>query len=178
MMLSIFDSLIFLYKHLQALEHKVYSSVMAQKFTKATVWLQPGQYSVPANLPEAFLGFPSGRTKTIPFSMDSPDIPKEWIDSKLEFKVLGPFISKDGAFGETVFYHGKTKSLLVTDTVVEVTDEVPSIYDSDLTPILFHARDTITDVVQDTEETRKKGWRRIVLFGLFFMPSAITIKDA
>jgi hypothetical protein len=58
-----------------------------------------------------------------------------------------------------------------------VTEEVPAIYDSDPSPLLYHARDTITDNVQDTPETRKKGWRRIVLFGLYFTPSAITIKD-
>ena len=52
------------------------------------------------------------------------------------------------------------------------------IYDSDPAPLLYHARDTITDMVQDTPETRVKGWKRVVLFGLFFMPSAITIKDA
>lgn len=161
-----------------AIEHKVYSSVMAQKFKNSKVWLQPGQYSFPSNLPDSFLGFPSSRTEILPFSMDSPNVPNEWKESNLEFKILGPFISKDGAFGEAVFYHGGTKTLMVTDTVVEVTDEVPSIYDKDLNPILYHARDTVTDAVTDTIETRKKGWRRIVLFGLFFMPSAITIKDA
>jgi len=66
---------------------------------------------------------------------------------------------------------------LVTDTVVEVTDEVPEIYNDDPKPLLYHARDTVTDVVQDTPETRKKGWRRVVLFGLFFTPGAIVIKD-
>ena len=43
---------------------------------------------------------------------------------------------------------------------------------------MYHARDTITDVVTDTPETRTRGWKRIVLFDLFFMPFAITIKDA
>lgn len=161
----------------QAIEHKVYSSVMAQKFTKSQVWLQPGQYSFPTNLPESFLGFPSSRTRTIPPSADSPSVPQDWKDSGLDFRILGPFISRDGAFGEAVFYHGPTKTLLVTDTVVEVTDEVPSIYDLDPSPLLYHARDTVTEVVQDTEEVRKTGWRRVILFGLFFMPSAITIKD-
>jgi len=113
----------------------------------------------------------------MPTSMESQSVPKEWADSSLEFKTLGPYFSRDGAFGETVFYHGKTKSLMVTDTVIEVTDDVPSIYDSDVKPLLYHARDTVTDVVQDSEAVRKKGWRRIVLFGLFFMPSAITVKD-
>lgn len=91
---------------------------------------------------------------------------------------MGPVISRDGAFGETVFFHKDTKTLLCTDTVVEVTDDVPKIFDSDPNPLLYHARTTITDIVEDTEEIRKQGWRRVVLFGLFFMPSAIDIKDA
>lgn len=161
-----------------AIEHKVYTSVMAQKFPTSQVWLQPGQYSFPSNLPESFLGFPASRTKLIPSDTNSPDIPQEWRDSGLEYQILGPFISRDGAFGETVFYHQPTKTLMVTDTVVEVTDEVPSIYDLDPKPLLYHARDTATEIVQDTPATRKRGYRRVILFGLFFQPSAIQIKDA
>ena len=158
-----------------ALEHKVYTGVFAQKFPNAQVWVQPGQYSSPVNLPTSFLGFPLGRTRTIPSSMD--EAPQEWKDN-FEFRTLGPFISKDGAFGETVFYHPTTKTLICTDTVVEVSEEVPSIYDYDPKPLLYHARDTVTDVVQDNPETRRKGWRRVQLFGLYFTPSAIDIKDA
>jgi hypothetical protein len=87
-------------------------------------------------------------------------------------------ISRDGAFGETVFLHKDTKTLIVTDTVLEVTEEVPEICALDPGPLLYHARDTITQIVENTEEVRKRGWRRIALFGLFFTPSAIDIKDA
>lgn len=157
-----------------ALEHKAYAGVFAQKFPTAEVYLQPGQYSVPVNLPEPFLGFPLGRTFTMPQTPE--EAPEEWRD-EFDWATLGPIISRDGAFGETVFHHKATKTLLVTDTAVQVTDEVPAIYDTDPSPLLYHARDTVTDVVQDTPQTRAKGWRRVVLFGLFFMPSAITIKD-
>jgi hypothetical protein len=158
-----------------ALEHKAYTGVFAQKFPKAQVWVQPGQYSSPINLPTVFLGFPKGRTRTIPKTME--EAPQEWKDN-FEFRILGPFISKDGAFGEAVFYHRATKTLICTDTVVEVSEEIPPIYDFDHAPLLYHARDTITDVVEDTPETLKKGWRRVQLFGLYFTPSAIDIKDA
>jgi len=157
-----------------ALEHKVYTGVFAQKFPEAQVWLQPGQYAFPNNLPDAFLGFPASRTKPIPKTME--EAPQEWRDN-FEFRILGPFISKDGAFGETVFYHPTTKTLICTDTVVEVSEEIPPIYDYDHKPLLYHARDTVTDIVQDTPETLKKGWRRVQLFGLYFTPSAIDIKD-
>lgn len=67
--------------------------------------------------------------------------------------------------------------MIVTDTVLEVTEEVPEICEVDPTPLLYHARDTVTQVVENTPEVRKIGWRRIALFGLFFTPSAIDIKD-
>jgi len=157
-----------------AIEHKVYAGVFAQKFPDAEVWLQKGQYSFPNDLPASFLGFPSSRTKVMPDSIK--DAPSEWSD--FEFETLGPIISRDGAFGETVFFHKDTKTLLCTDTVVEVTEEVPKIFERDTRPLLYHARDTVQEVVEDTEEVRMRGWRRLVLFGLFFTPAAIEIQDA
>jgi hypothetical protein len=41
--------------------------------------------------------------------------------------------------------------------------------------LLYHARDSIQDVVQDTPEIRRKGWRRMVQFGLVFFPSQIEV---
>lgn len=86
--------------------------------------------------------------------------------------------SRDGAFGETVFLHKDTKTLIVTDTALEVTEEVPEICALQPDPLLYHARDTITEVVDNTPEVQKRGWRRIALFGLYFTPSSIDIKDA
>jgi hypothetical protein len=172
-----------------ALEHKVYASNMGQKFHYTTIWLTPGQYSFPFNLPEVpYLGFPTGnRTKIIPYTnVDSTnekqhytvyDWPGYWDTNEIQSDILGPIISRDGAFGETVLFHRPTNTLIVTDTCVQVTDEVPKIYKTDTKPLLYHARDTITDIVYDTPETRRKGWKRVVLFGLYFMPSAIMIKD-
>jgi len=156
-----------------AIEHKVYAGVFAQKFPEAQVWLQRGQYSFPTDLPDSFLGFPLGRTNTLPLNKE--DAPEEW-KKDFDWDTLGPVISRDGAFGETVFYHKETKTLLCTDTVLEVTEEVPAIFDSDHTPLLYHARDYMEEKLDDSEEVRKKGWRRVVLFGLFFSPQAIRIK--
>ena len=158
-----------------ALEHKAYAGVLAQKFPQAEVWLAPGQYSFPVNLPNLFLGFPSSRTKTIPERTE--DAPEDWREN-FDFLTLGPFKSRDGAFSETVFRHKESKTLIVTDTVLEVTEEVPEILELDPSPLLYHARDTVTQIVEDTPETRKIGWRRVALFGLYFTPSAIDIKDA
>merc|ERR1712176_663144 len=133
----------------------------------------PGQYSFPQNLPTPFLGFPLGRTNEFPATKE--EAPEDW--KEFDYRTLGPLISKDGAFGETVFFHKPTQTLLVTDTVQEVSDEVPKIFEDDPKPLLYHARNTITEVIEDSPENRARGWRRIVLFGLFFMPGALMVKD-
>lgn len=58
-----------------------------------------------------------------------------------------------------------TKTLLVTDMVVKVEDQVPEIVCEDPRPLLFHARDNALERVEDTPEVRLKGWRRIVQVG-------------
>jgi hypothetical protein len=158
-----------------ALEHKAYAGVFAQKFPGAQVWLQPGQYSFPVDLPDSFLGYPKDRTNLMPATIDQA--PADW-QKDFDLATLGPIISRDGAFGETVFFHKDTNTLLVTDTALQASDDIPKIYETDHAPLLFHARDTVTDIVKDTPETLRKGWRRIQLFGLYFMPSPIIIKDA
>jgi len=56
-----------------------------------------------------------------------------------------------------------------------VTENPPKIIEEDPRAMLFHARDSIKDFVVDTEESRKKGWRRMVQFGLVFFPSQIDV---
>lgn len=154
-----------------AIEHKNYAGVFAQKFPSAQVWLQPGQYSVPVDLPSNWLGFPGGRTRVLPNNVADTPWAKDFDQA-----TLGPLISRDGCFGETAFFHRATKTLIVTDTVVQIDERPPPIYGIDPKPLLYHARDTITQRVDPTDEAAlRRGWRRIQLFGLFFMPSAIDI---
>jgi hypothetical protein len=104
--------------------------------------------------------------------------PPEWQD-EINYEVLGPFNFKSvGGFSETAFYHKATKSLLVTDTVVSVTKTPPPVIQEDPRALLFHARDNITDVVEDTPINRERGWRRMVQFGLVFFPSQIEVISA
>ena len=49
-----------------AIEHKTYAGVFSQKFPQSTVWLQPGQYDFPIDLPPELTGFPVGRTRVLP----------------------------------------------------------------------------------------------------------------
>lgn len=174
-----------------ALEHKATFGPFAQKFPRATVWFQPGQWSFPFNLPIEFEGVEQRgkllREIPIPntpstdrlyqFYNDLNPIP-EWA-TDIAYETLAPLrFQSVGAFSETAFFHQSTKTLLVTDTVVSVTKEPPKIIQEDPRAMLFHARDRIQDVVSDTPDTRAKGWRRMVQFGLVFFPSQIDVTPA
>ncbi len=99
----------------------------------------------------------------------------EWIND-IDYEILGPLLFRSvGGFSETAFFHKPTRTLLVTNTVVSVPAEPPPIIQEDPRAMLYHARDSIKDVVQDTPENRRKGWRRMVQFGLVFFPSQIDV---
>ena len=168
-----------------ALEHKATFGPFAQRFPKATVWLQPGQWAFPIGLPVEFLGVIQRGSKLREIPTDTISVGyRYWAERNplpewavdFDFETLGPFKFKSvGAFSETAMFHKPTRTLLVTDTVVGVTEDPPRIIQEDPRAMLFHARDSIDEVVQDTEETRRKGWRRMVQFGLVFFPSQIDV---
>ena len=126
------------------LEHKALAGPFARSFPKATVWLQPGQWSFPLPIPAPLLGFPLGpKLKTLGDGAEP-----EWA-SDIEFEILGPLRFKSvGAFGETAFFHKSSSTLLVTDTIVRVDDAPPPIIEEDPRALLFHARDEIGEEVQ------------------------------
>jgi glyoxylase-like metal-dependent hydrolase (beta-lactamase superfamily II) len=104
------------------LEHKALAGPFSRAFPDATCWVHPGQWEFPLSLPLPFLGFPSGpRLRTIP--KDGTGVrPPEWA-ADFEWEVLGPLRFKAvGAFGETALIHRATRTLLVTDTIVSVSD--------------------------------------------------------
>ena len=170
-----------------ALEHKATFGPFCQKFPQATVWIQPGQWAFPIDLPIDALGVKQKgqRLRELPvpgkpasnsiFRTSAKYGPPEWQD-EIDYEVLGPITFQSvGAFSETAFYHKSSKSLLVTDVVVGVDKNPPAIIQEDPRALLFHARDNITEVVVDTPENRQRGWRRMVQFGLVFFPSQISV---
>ena len=173
-----------------ALEHKATFGPFCQQFPKATVWVQPGQWSFPLNLPIDALGVtqrgtlfrelpvPGGGVSNSIFKPTEKYGFPEWKD-EIDYEVLGPFAFESvGGFSETAFYHKNSKTLLVTDTVVSVDKNPPAIVEEDPRALLFHARDNITEIVADTRENRQRGWRRMVQFGLVFFPAQITVVGA
>jgi len=57
-----------------------------------------------------------------------------------------------------------------------VDDEPPPISQVDPRPLLYHARDSLADTVDDSAATRRIGWRRVLQFGLYFYPSSIDVR--
>jgi Domain of unknown function (DUF4336) len=152
------------------LEHKVFAGPFAQQFDQAQVYVAPHQWSFPLNLPLSWLGLPFGRTFRLP-----DDCRETPFAGEFDYALLGPVHLGLGRFEEVAFFHRPSQTLLLTDTIVSVPATPPDIVQLDPYPLLFHARDSASEPVEDTPAARLKGWRRIVLFTFYFAPSALEI---
>ncbi len=149
------------------LEHKIFVGPFARRFAQALVFVAPRQWSFPVNLPPSWLGFPAKRTYVL--SEDRTTAP---FTDDFDYAVLSLDLGR-GSFGEIALFHKRSRTLLVTDSVLSVPEEPPAIVQLDPYPLLFHAKDDVFDVVEDTEANRRKGWQRISLFAFYFRPSAM-----
>jgi Domain of unknown function (DUF4336) len=154
------------------IEHKVFVGPFARRFPQAQVFVAPNQWSFPFNLPLSWLGLPLGRTQLLPADCRSVPFADEF-----DYAILGPIQLGLGPFEEVALFHRQSQTLLLTDTLVSVPETPPEIVQLDPYPLLFHAKDNVTDVVEDTAATRMKGWQRIALFGFYFRPSALNIVE-
>ena len=149
------------------LEHKVFVGPFARQFPNAQIFVAPHQWSFPINLPLSWLGFPAKRTQTLPD--DSRNAP---FYDDFDYEILDIDLGA-GSFGEVAFFHRRSRTLLVTDSVLAVPEDPPAIVQLDSYPLLFHAKDHASDVVEDTPANRRKGWWRSALFAFYFRPSAM-----
>lgn len=152
------------------LEHKVFVGPFARCFPEAQVFVAPGQWSFPVNLPLTWLGFPRDRTHVLPNDFRQTPFADEF-----EYAILGPIDLGLRPFAEVVFWHRRSRTLFVTDSVVSVPEEPPAIVQLDPYPLLYHAREKASDRTEDTPANRRKGWKRIALFSFYFSPSALEI---
>jgi hypothetical protein len=157
---------------ISGLEHKVFVGPFARAFPQAQVWVTPAQWSFPINLPLSWLGFPLGRTHILPADSSQTPFGDEFDYAILDTIDLGP-----GQFAEVAFFHRRSRTLLVTDSIISLSIEPPSIVQLELYPLLFHARERASDSILDTPENRIEGWQRICLFALYFQPSGLEILD-
>ena len=150
------------------LEHKIGLPALSRIFKDAEIWLCPGQWSFPLNLPLDFLGIPSKRTKIL-FEDGTP------YQDEFNWLSLGPINLGLGRFQEVSCFHRSTGILHVTDAIVAIDKNPPDIFDYDPMPLLFHARDRGDEILEDTIESRRKGWARLVLFASFLRPGKLNI---
>ena len=154
------------------IEHKAFVGPFARKFPQAQVYVTPGQWSFPLDLPLSWLGLPGDRTQFLP--QDSSQAP---FADQVDYSVLEPINLGLGPFAETACYHRASRTLMVTDAVVSIPAEPPEVLRLDPFPLLFHAKDHASDPIEDTPENRRKGWQRIALFAFYFRPSTLDVAD-
>jgi len=170
-----------------ALEHKATFGPFAQNYRDATCWVNPGQWSFPIQVPIEWSGVLQRGSRLRELNNGGSSVgrlgkrfnePPEWI-TDVEFETLGPLVFKSvGTFSETALFHKSTRSLILTDTVIRVSDEPPPIIaTAGKDALLYHSRNSVSDLIVDDEATRRRGWRRMVQFGLTFFPSRITVSD-
>jgi Domain of unknown function (DUF4336) len=155
---------------ISGLEHKVFVGPFARAFPQAQVWVTPDQWSFPINLPLSWLGLPVGRTQVLPADSHQTPFADEFDYAILETIDLGP-----GQFAEVAFLHRRSRTLLVTDSIISISIEPPQILHAEPYPLLFHAREGSIDSITDTPANRLQGWQRICLFALYFQPSVLEI---
>ncbi|MUL36908.1 DUF4336 domain-containing protein [Gloeocapsopsis dulcis] len=155
---------------ISGIEHKVFVGPFARRFPNAQVFVAPNQWSFPLNLPLSWLGFPSKRTHVLP--QDSSQAP---FADECDYAILGAIELGPGRFAEVAFFHKRSHTLLVTDSVVSVPEDPPAIVQLDSYPLLFHAKDSAVEANADTPANRRKGWQRTALFALYFRPSVLDV---
>lgn len=161
------------------LEHKIFVGPFARQFPQAQVFVAPHQWSFPLNLPLSWLGFPAKQTQVLP-----EDCRQAPFADEFEYAVLDIDLGQ-GSFAEVALFHQRSHTVLLTDALLSIPENPPAIVQLDPYPLLFHARDSAFDVIENTEANRRKGWQRISLFAAYFRPSALepvrlmqTIRDA
>ena len=157
---------------ISGLEHKNCVGPFARKFPNSQVYVAPYQWSFPVNLPLSWLGFPPKRTHILP--QDSSLTP---FSNEFDYEILGDIDLRLGQFEEVAFFHKRSQTLLVTDSIVSIPATPPKIVEQDLYPLLFHARESGKEEIVDTPENRIKGWKRICLFSMYFRASVLDVPD-
>lgn len=152
------------------LEHKVFVPSFARRFPQAQVYVASNQWSFPVNLPLSWLGFPRQRTHVLPRHSSQAPFADEF-----DYQVLGPISLGLGPFEEVAFFHRRSRTLLVTDSVLSIPADPPEIVQIDPYPLLFHARDLPSDAIADSAAARRKGWQRVILFSFYFRPESLEV---
>jgi hypothetical protein len=173
-------------------EHKVYLGPFTRRFPQAAVYVAPRQFSWPLDLPLPLLGVRGAVTLEqggrYPWSRD------------LAHDVFSPrsVVVEAYKYSEVAFFHRSSRSLLVTDAVIFVDEEVPEVLEDSLIENAadnenflirtlawlnyqgnFRERKRELEAMPEPSPAKKslRGWQRIVLFSLFISPDGKNVLD-
>jgi hypothetical protein len=155
-----------------ALEHKIFVKDALLRWPNAKLWTAPGQFSFPKkNMADNFIwgksvdGVLYGSDETMATSAP-------WIN-EIQYETLsaGTFLigSSPQTFYETVFFHKSSKTLIVTDSVVQIPLVPPPLNHADKL-LLVSKRSTSDPQPDDTPEARQVGWEKTSLLVSYFFP--------
>ena len=100
------------------LEHKIFLTALARAFPIDDLWICPGQWSFPLNMPLDIVGIPRRRTKIL-FEQGYPHYEScDWLP-------LGPLDIGLGRFQEVSCFHKPSYSLLITDALISIDFQPP-----------------------------------------------------
>jgi hypothetical protein len=175
-------------------EHKIFVGPFSRKFPQAKLWITQDQWSWPVNLPPKFFGIDYKKNGGGILG-DVENSPKpSWAD-EFEIELLIPpalGVASYVSFIECAFFHKPSRTLLVTDSVVYVSENIPdAVLERDLMESgddgsftitalkllnLFDIREKAKLRTNDSstmtiEEKRRLGWQRNALQALYFGPN-------
>ena len=166
-----------------AIEHKIYSGPFSKKFPSADVWLPPKNWSFPVDVPiERYVPYyPLGSPKTLPEDTASGVGSVPW-QAEIEHSVLQVGGSSlrgfsDPWFVDTAFFHKKSKTLLVTDVVLHVSEDPPPVNAIDPEPLLVRGMERPDAMLPNTREARSMGWGRPCCSGCSSSPPRWTSRS-
>lgn len=174
-------------------EHKIFVGPFARKFPEATVHCVPDQWSFPIDLPPRLLGIPTTRQekRAGPGVLENPEAEYGWGD-EFEFRLLRPDrrLAANYAAVEAAFLHRDTKTLVLTDALVNVPKTPPKVLDRDAldsfsrpdtwvirAAALFNWRGRAEDLRSAGPTEQQSGWQRNALLSLTFGPSPDSLID-
>eukprot|EP00747_Dinoflagellata_sp_TGD_P220476 gnl/TRDRNA2_/TRDRNA2_92462_c0_seq1.p1 gnl/TRDRNA2_/TRDRNA2_92462_c0~~gnl/TRDRNA2_/TRDRNA2_92462_c0_seq1.p1 ORF type:complete len:479 (+),score=75.09 gnl/TRDRNA2_/TRDRNA2_92462_c0_seq1:60-1439(+) len=196
-----------------AYEHKIFVGPFARKFPNAKVWAVPDQYSFPVDLPASVFGIDtkgSGGGELLDTAKGSaayskaPDLTDEF-----EVKLFNPGVRLGGgsSVNEAALFHKDTKTLALTDALINVPEKATPIYDPKVllsvgdntrnsnsrgefilnwaSAVNFQgtASKEVETLFSDknaqssSSQQLQRGWERNVLFSLYFGPATESIID-
>jgi hypothetical protein len=156
-----------------ALEHKIFVKDALLRWPNAKLWTAPGQFSFPKkNMADDCIwgksvdGVLHGSDET------STATSAPWT-SEIQYETLavGTFSigSSPQTFYETAFFHKSSKTLIVTDSVVQISLVPPPLNHADKL-LLVSKRSTSDPQPDDTPEARQVGWEKTSLLVSYFFP--------